>query len=404
MAARKSTGGKKASGAKKKPAAQPAAPKAAAKKATRKKAPAAAPAKRKAAPRAKKPAPEATAPAEKRLVEEVAAAAPDEPVAARDDAAAPAKGAEAAEGAEGAGTVQEVAAPPRRARRVPPMPPRRADGTITVALSPDADDAFMFYALAAGKVDTQDRRYELVREEIQVLNERAREGVHDVTAISFGAFPHLEDRYLLLTCGASFGDGRGPVLVAKTPIRTNEVNGLTVAVPGLLTTAALALRLWLPHANLNLVEVPFDDVVDAVRSGRTRAGVLIHERQLTWREDNLVRIVDFAQWWGEKTEGLPLPLGANAIRRDIPEEERTEIALDIKRSIAYGLGHREEALDHAMHYAKGIDKKLVDEYVGMYVNELALDYAERGRQAVRHFFEEAKRFRLVPPDLEPDFA
>ncbi len=288
---------------------------------------------------------------------------------------------------------------------IPKMPPRRKDGVITVAFSPDSDDAFMFYALLNDKVDTEDRTYELVREEIQTLNEKAHEGVYDVTAISFGAWPYLEGRYLLLSCGASFGDGRGPILIAQRPIRTAEVNGLKVAIPGRHTTAALALRVWLPHANLELLEVPFDEVPDTVRKKRARAGVLIHERQLTWREENFVRVVDFGQWWSEKTEGLPLPLGANAIRADIEEEERKKISLDIKRSIAYGLGHREEALDFAMQFAKGLDRKVVDKYIAMYVNELALDYAERGRQAVRLFLGEAKRLGLLPPDaLDPMFA
>jgi 1,4-dihydroxy-6-naphthoate synthase len=262
----------------------------------------------------------------------------------------------------------------------------------------------MFYGLVCEKVDTEDRKYELIREDLQVLNEKAQGGVYDVTAISFGAYPLLQDLYSILSCGASFGDGCGPILVARSPIRTNEVNGLTVAIPGRHTTAALAMRVWLPHARLDLREVPFDEIIPSVRQGRTRAGILIHERQLTWREENFVRVVDFGQWWGEKTEGLPLPLGANAIRRDIPEEERAKIALDIKRSIAYGLGHREEALDHAMQFSKGLPRTIIDRYVQMYVNELALDYAERGRQAVRQFLGEARRLDLIPDVDEEMFA
>jgi 1,4-dihydroxy-6-naphthoate synthase len=271
-------------------------------------------------------------------------------------------------------------------------------------VSPDADDAFMFYGLVAGKVDTETRRYTLEREEVEVLNRKAREGIYDVSAISFGAWPHVQSRYLLLPCGASFGDGRGPILVARTPVRTAEVNGLQVAVPGRHTTATLALRMWLPHARLDVKEFPFDEVVAAVRRGDARAGILIHEKQLSWREENLVRVVDFGQWWGEKTEGLPLPLGANAIRRDIPPEDRQAIALDIKRSIAYGLGHREEALDHACTFARGMARAMVDRYVALYVNELALDFAERGRQAVHAFFAEAKRLRLVPDSTLPEFS
>jgi 1,4-dihydroxy-6-naphthoate synthase len=351
--------------------------KATGKKASRKKAPAKKAAKK--ATRKKKPAAKKTT--------RKAAAKPEVTPAPADEAAV-------------------EAAPPRRKKpkRVPKMPARRADGTITVAASPDADDAFMFYALWNEKIDTAERKYEIRQEEIGVLNREAEAGTYDVTAISFGAYPYLADRYLLLSCGASFADGNGPVLIAKTPIRTTEVNGLTVAVPGRRTTAGLVLRLWLPHANLKLVPVPFDKVVAAVRTGVTRAGILIHEAQLTWREQNFVRVVDFGQWWSEKTEGLPLPLGANAIRRDIKEDERTAIALDIKRSIAYGLGHREETLEHAMKFAKGLSQELVDRYVTMYVNELSLDLAERGRQAVSFLYAEAQRYGLLPDDAEATFA
>lgn len=379
MAAKKSPRGKKAAGEKKKPA------------------PAKKPGpveKKRAAPGAKPLAPPPAVEADDVDLEPDLEALDD---AAHDDVST-------VEEESPVAAVPPVALSRRKPRPPPPLPPRRSDGTITLAVSPDADDAFMFHALLTGKVDTEGRRYEFVREEIQVLNERAREGLHDVTAISFAAYPFVHDRYLLLPCGASFGDGQGPILVARTPIRTSEVNGLTVAVPGLLTTAVLALRLWLPHARMTLLPVPFDEVVGAVRTGKARAGVVIHERQLTWREDQLHRIVDFGQWWSEHTEGLPLPLGANAIRRDIPEEERQRISLDIKRSIAYGLGHREETLDHAMQFAKGLERRLVERYVGMYVNELALDFAERGRQAVRHFFAEARRLHFLPEDAEPDFA
>jgi len=401
MAAKKKSTAKKKAVAKKKAAAP--AKQAAAKKKTPAKKKAAA--KKSAAPKkkvapGKKAAAKKTPPAAAARTDEV-----DETGALDDVGGAGADGEAGLGGDDGAATVQEapVAAPVRR-KAPPRMPARRADGTITVAFSPDADDVFMFYGLMGGKVDTEGRQYELVRDDIQTLNEKAQTGEYDVTAISFGAYPYLHERYALLSCGASFGDGRGPILVAQSPIRTHEVNGLRVAIPGRYTTAALALRVWLPHARLELEEYPFQDVIMAVQTGRARAGVLIHERQLTWREQNLVRIVDFGQWWSEKTEGLPLPLGANAIRRDIPEDERTKIALDIKRSIAYGLGHREEALDFAMQYAKGLPRPIVDRYVQMYVNELALDYAERGRQAVRLFLGEARRLSLIPEIPEPEFV
>ena len=402
MAAKKQTSSK-AKAAPKKAAKKKAAPKGAAKKAApapKKKAPAPkkkkAPAPKKATSGAKKKAPAAKKKkvAPKKAPAVAPAPKPPAPVKAE---APPDSGAETVQDAPVAAASQRKAVPPK-------MPPRRADGTITVAFSPDADDAFMFYGLLCDKVDTEDRRYDLVREDIQVLNEKAEQGEFDVTAISFGAYPYIHERYALLSCGASFGDGRGPILIARSPIRTNEVNGLSVAIPGRYTTAALALRVWLPHARMELKEYPFEDVIPAVRQGHVRAGVIIHERQLTWKEEGFVRIIDFGQWWTEKTEGLPLPLGANAIRRDIPEEERAKIALDIKRSIAYGLGHREEALDYCMPYAKGLPRKIVDRYVGMYVNELALDYAERGRQAVRQFLDEARRLELIPEMPDPEFA
>jgi 1,4-dihydroxy-6-naphthoate synthase len=285
---------------------------------------------------------------------------------------------------------------------VPPMPPRREDGTITVAYSQDADDAFMFYALESGKVDTEGRTYATVRADIQSLNEEAKKGTHDVTAISFAAYPFAYERYALLPCGGSFGDNQGPVLVAKTPVRASEVNGLVVAVPGALTTATLALRLWLPRANLKLVAAPFDQISAVVKAGKVRAGLLIHEGQLTWRDEGLVKVVDLGQWWGEKTEGLPLPLGGSAIRRDIPEELRTRIALDLKRSIAYALGHREEALGYAMKFARGLDKARLDKYVTMYVNELTLDFGERGRQATQMLLDEAYRYSFLPRTVDLD--
>ena len=285
-----------------------------------------------------------------------------------------------------------------------PMPPRRADGTITLAHSPDADDAFMFYALANGKVDTEDRKYEHVLSDIQSLNEHAKKGTYDVTAISFHAYPYVKHNYGLLTCGASFGDGYGPMLVAKSPIRANEVEGMTVALPGALTTATLVTRLWFGRSHIDAKQVPFDKVTDAVKSGLVRAGVLIHEGQLTWKEMGLVRVVDFGQWWSEQTEGLPLPLGGNGIRRDIDKALVPKIALDLKRSIAYALGHREEALAYAMKFGRNLTKEKTDKFVTMYVNDLTLDYGERGRQAVTHLLDRAYKAGLLAAPCEPEFV
>jgi 1,4-dihydroxy-6-naphthoate synthase len=354
----------------------------------------------------RKPAP-AEKPAAKAKAKSKAAAAPSKAAAPKSKSREPAAASAKTKPKAGSATRPDRVAEPAAAVEAPPkpppkLPPRKA-GVITVAYSPDADDAFMFYALASGKVDTEDRKYEFVRSDIQSLNEEAQTGTHDVTAISFGAYPQVLDRYVLLTCGGSFGDQVGPLLVAKTPVRANEVDGLTVAVPGLLTTAALVLRLWLPRAKLKLVPVPFDAVGAAVRAGKTRAGLIIHEGQLTYRSENLVRVVDLGQWWGERTEGLPLPLGGNVVRRDVPAAEQAHVALDLKRSIAYALGHREEALDFALQFGRGLARDVVDRYVGMYVNELTLDYGERGRQALSLLFEEAHRNRLLPRRVTPEF-
>jgi 1,4-dihydroxy-6-naphthoate synthase len=292
---------------------------------------------------------------------------------------------------------------PRVRRPIPSLPPRKP-GVITVAFSPDADDAFMLYGLVNGKVDTETRKYEWIRADIAGLNAEANKGTYDVTAFSFGAWPEVSDRYLVLPCGGSFGDQVGPVVVAKTPVRSGEVSGLVVAVPGKTTTAALVLRLWLHPNRITLVEVPFQQVGVALKAGKARAGVLIHEGQLTYKADGLVRVMDLGQWWGEKTEGLPLPLGGMAMRRDIPTEERAKVALDLKRSIAYALGHREEALDYAMPFGRGLSRALLDKYVSMYVNELTLDYGERGRQAVHTLYDEAVRHGLLAERVDLDFA
>ncbi|HVG94306.1 MAG TPA: MqnA/MqnD/SBP family protein [Planctomycetota bacterium] len=273
-----------------------------------------------------------------------------------------------------------------------------------MAHSPDADDAFMFYALANGKVDTETRRYDHVLKDIQTLNEEAKRGTYDVTAISFHAYPYVRRNYALLPCGASFGDGYGPILVATSPIRANEVEGMKVALPGELTTAALVTRMWFGRAKIQAVQVPFDKVGDAVKSGLVRAGVIIHEGQLMWKEQKLVRVVDFGQWWGERTEGLPLPLGGNGVRRDIPKDLVAKISLDLKRSIAYALGHREEALAYAMTFGRNLPKEKADTFVGMYVNELTLDYGERGRQAVQHLYDEALAKGFLPERVVAEFV
>lgn len=291
----------------------------------------------------------------------------------------------------------------RAPKSMPPLPPRKP-GVITVAVSGDADDAFMIYALQHGKVDTAGRTYEFRQTDIALLNEQAKKGTYDVTAFSFGAWPDVSACYSVLSCGGSFGDSVGPVLVSKTPVRSNEVDTLTVAVPGLSTTATLVLKLWLSRARVKLIPVPFDKILAAVKSGMVRAGLLIHEGQLTYKTEGLARIVDLGQWWGELTEGLPLPLGGNAVRRDIPAEERAGIALDFKRSIAYAMGHREEALAHAAKFSRGLPRPLLEKYISMYVNELTLDFSERAKQAVQELYDRALRAGLLGERLELDFS
>lgn len=293
--------------------------------------------------------------------------------------------------------------PPKVQRTVPPMPPRKP-GVITLAISPDADDAFMLFALEHGLVATEDRKYEVVRDEVARLNEEAQRGTYDVTAFSFGSWPQLVDRYLVLPSGGSLGDGVGPVVVSKTPVRSSEVSGLQVGVPGLTTTGALVLRMWLHPAKLNLVALPFEAVPLAVAAGEVRAGVLIHEAQLTYRSQGLVLVKDLGAWWTERTEGLPLPLGGMLVRRDIPQEERAKINIDVKRSIAYAMGHRADALAHAARFAKGLTMALLERYIDNYVNELSLDMGERGRQAVHTLFQEAKRQGLVRDVVELEMA
>jgi 1,4-dihydroxy-6-naphthoate synthase len=283
------------------------------------------------------------------------------------------------------------------------MPARRKDGVVTLAFGAESDQAFMVYALAAGKVDTEDRRYELVRSDVQRLDEEATNGRFDVTAVTYGGYPFIRDRYLILSCGGTYGDHQGPVLVARRPIRAGEVDGLEVAVPGKTSAAAIALRLWLPQADLRLQAMQTREISLRVRAGHARSGVIINEDQITYRNYNLLRVVDLGQWWGDVTEGLPLALGTYVIRRDLSFDERSKIALDIKRSIAYALGHREEALDWSMQYMGSRDRDSVDLFVGRYVNDLSLDCGERGRQASTLLFQEAHRLGILEDLIEPVF-
>lgn len=275
---------------------------------------------------------------------------------------------------------------------------RPGSRTIRVAHSPDADDAFMFWALATGKIDTGERRYVHELADIETLNRRALQGELEVTAVSFHAYAYLADRYALLAHGASIGKGYGPRLVARTPAPADPpprraLAGLRVAVPGELTTAVLVLKLYQPR--IEPVVVPFDRIEDRVAGGQVAAGLLIHEGQLTYADRGLHLWADMGEWWHQET-GLPLPLGGNVVRRDLGEELMRAVARDLKASIEYGLAHRADALAHARTYSRGLDAARTDRFVEMYVNAFTVDYGAEGRRAVGELLARGHRAGLVP--------
>lgn len=275
--------------------------------------------------------------------------------------------------------------------------------TIHVAHSPDADDAFMFWAMASGKIDTGDRRYVHELADIETLNRRALAGELEVTAVSLHAYAHLAGRYALLAHGASIGDRYGPRIVARAPAPTDPrtaLAGRTVAIPGTLTTAWLALQLYQPA--VQPVVVPFDRIEDHVAAGHADAGLLIHEGQLTYGDRGLHLWADMGEWWHGET-GLPLPLGGNVVRRDLGDELMQHIARDLKASIVYGLAHRAEALRHAQQYSRGLDAARTDRFVGMYVNAYTVDYGPTGRRAVTELLERAHRAGLIPRPIDVAF-
>ena len=273
--------------------------------------------------------------------------------------------------------------------------------TIRVAHSPDSDDAFMFYALAEGKIDTGDLRYAHELQDIETLNQRALRGELEVTAVSIHAYAYLSDRYALLPHGASMGDRYGPRLVARTAMAPAELRGKRVAVPGLLTSAYLALRLYQP--TFEPVVLPFDQIEDAVDSGDVELGLLIHEGQLTYAQRGLKLIADLGAWWHDQTR-LPLPLGGNVVRKDLGEELIASISRHLHASIAYGLRHRRAALDHSMQYARGLDRDMADTFVGMYVNDWTLDYREKGREAVRLFLARGVEAGVITAPVTVEFV
>ena len=265
---------------------------------------------------------------------------------------------------------------------------------IRIAHSPDSDDAFMFYGLASGQVPTNGYELEHVLSDIETLNRAAFEGKYEISAVSFHAYAHLTDKYILLPHGASMGDRYGPVVVAKKD-GPSSLKGVKVAIPGELTTAFLSLRLFDP--NVDYVVMPFDQIQDGVHSGAVQAGLLIHEGQLTYAEEGLKKIVDLGEWWAERTGGLPLPLGGNIIRRDLGPVHVQTLSRLLHDSIAFGLKHRDEAVQYSMQFGRGLDRARTDKFVGMYVNELTLDYGERGRQAVTRLLTDAEAAGLIPP-------
>ena len=272
---------------------------------------------------------------------------------------------------------------------------------IHIAHSPDSDDAFMFYGLASGQVPSDGFELEHVLADIETLNRAAFEGKYEITAVSFHAYAHLTDRYVLLPHGASMGDRYGPIVVARTD-GPSSLDGVRVAVPGEFTTAFLALNLF--HPGVQHVVVPFDQIQEKVAAGEVAAGLLIHEGQLTYADDGLKKIVDLGEWWADKTGGLPLPLGGNIIRRDLGPKTIATLSTLLHDSIAYALNHRAEAVEYAMRFGRGLDRAKTDQFVGMYVNGLTLDYGERGREAVFRLLDDAQSAGLLPKPVTVEFA
>jgi 1,4-dihydroxy-6-naphthoate synthase len=272
---------------------------------------------------------------------------------------------------------------------------------IHVAHSPDSDDAFMFYALATHKIDTGDLNYIHLLNDIETLNKKALAEEYEVSAVSFHAYAYLAEKYALLSCGASMGNNYGPIVVSGKPLQPQALADKVVAIPGALTTAFLALRLFAPNVKSEIV--PFDRILEDVQKGKYEAGLLIHEGQLTYREMGLHKVVDLGEWWLEQTQ-LPLPLGGNVIKRSLGQKRMEQISTDIRKSIQYGLDHREEAIDYAIQFSRGLDMQKADRFIGMYVNELTLDYGENGREAVRRLLSEAHKQQIIPKKVQLDFV
>jgi 1,4-dihydroxy-6-naphthoate synthase len=274
---------------------------------------------------------------------------------------------------------------------------------ISLAHSPDSDDAFMFYGLAAGKVDAGGFEIAHTLADIETLNRDAEAGRHEVTALSFHAYPYVADRYALMPCGGSIGDGYGPLLVSRDPLQPQALAdpALTVAVPGVRTTAYLALRLFAPAAATRVV--PFDRILDEVRDGRADLGLVIHEGQLTYGGHGLHRVLDLGAWWKQETS-LPLPLGGNAVRRDLGAETMARLTRLVRETVRYSLAHRREALEYALGFARGMDPAVADRFVGMWVNDMTVDCGERGRRAVQTLLDRGHAAGVIPSRVTAEFV
>ncbi|PYT01385.1 MAG: ABC transporter substrate-binding protein [Acidobacteria bacterium] len=273
--------------------------------------------------------------------------------------------------------------------------------TVTVAHSPDSDDAFMFYGLATHKLETDGIKFEHTLKDIQTLNEDAKKGVFDVTAISFHAYAYVSDKYALLPHGASIGDKYGPIVVSKEPRSADDIGNMKIAIPGELTSAFLALRLYNPK--FEYVVRPFDQIIDAVQNGDVDAGLLIHEGQLFYKQLGLDKVLDLGEWWHERT-GLPLPMGGNAIKRDLGADLMKRVSRHLHQSIKYSMENREDALQYAMQFARDMAPEVADRFVAMWVNDLTLDYGERGKEGVRRLLTEGFEAGIIPHKVDVEFV
>ena len=282
---------------------------------------------------------------------------------------------------------------------VPKMAPEPR--TITVAHSPDSDDAFMFYGLATNKLETDGLKFEHTLKDIQSLNEAAKNGVYDVTAISFHAYAYVADKYALLPHGASIGDKYGPILVSQEKRKPEEIGDMKIAIPGELTSAFLALRIF--NSKFDYEIHPFDKIIDAVQQGKVDAGLLIHEGQLFYKQVGLDKVLDLGEWWHDQT-GLPLPMGGNVIKRELGEDLMRRVSKQLHRSIVYSMENREDALTYAMQFAREMPQELADRFVAMWVNDLTLDYGDRGREAVRRLLDEGYDAGIIPTKVDIEFV